>query len=296
MNLNDVPKLPDRKTLEQLPQTQLVDMLLAQQKITEGLIEEVKRLKIALGLDSQTSSKPPSTDILLKSEKPKKQSLSETSDSPKRKPGGQPGHQGSTRKGFNRIDRIEVLIPQHCSHCGSNNFENEPIGVQVQQVAQLVERPIEVVEYHQLRCRCSGCGQESSGEWPLRVIPGQDLDAGLQALLGWLGCYGLLSYEKQAELLRELGQIEVGVGTLVTTNSRVAQTIDSAVNELKQVLPKQSYVHVDETPWVVKGVKEWLWVVANKTFCLFHAADTRGRVELETLLGKQFDGVLVSDV
>lgn len=56
-----------------------------------------------------------------------------------------------------------------------------------------------------------------------------------------------------------------------------------------------SHLHVDETPWIVKGVKEWLWVATHPNFCLFRHADTRSRVELETLLGKQFDGVLVSD-
>ena len=132
----------------------------------------------------------------------------------------------------------EELIPTHCDHCGSSRFENEPVLVKVQQVAQLVLHPIEVVEYHQSRLRCSCCKQESSGVWPNRVIPGQDLDAGLQALLGWLGCYGRISYEKQAELLGELGLGEVGVGTLVNTNARIATTITNAVNELALALPK----------------------------------------------------------
>ena len=43
------------------------------------------------------------------------------------------------------------------------------------------------------------------------------------------------------------------------------------------------------------GVKEWLWTASGKGFCLFHAAGTRGRVELETMLGKEFAGVLSSD-
>lgn len=36
---------------------------------------------------------------------------------------------------------------------------------------------------------------------------------------------------------------------------------------------------MDETPWLVKGVKEWLWIFANTDFALFHAADTRSRAE-----------------
>jgi hypothetical protein len=54
-------------------------------------------------LDSQTSSKPPSSDLLKKSEKKKE------TGKKKRKPGGQPGHEGKTRKGFGRVDRIEIL-------------------------------------------------------------------------------------------------------------------------------------------------------------------------------------------
>ena len=34
---------------------------------------------------------------------------------------------------------------------------------------------------------------------------------------------------------------------------------------------------------------------SGEGFCLFHAADTRGRVELETMLGTEFAGVLSSD-
>ncbi len=45
----------------------------------------------------------------------------------------------------------------------------------------------------------------------------------------------------------------------------------------------------------MKGVKEWLWTAAGENFCLFHAADTRSRAELETMLGNEFAGVLSSD-
>jgi transposase len=95
--------------------------------------------------------------------------------------------------------------------------------------------------------------------------------------------------------LWELGRIEVGVGTLQKTNQRVATAVKPAINALWEWAPLQSNVHVDETPWCVMGVKEWLWTASGEGFCLFHAADTRGRVELETMLGTEFAGVLSSD-
>ncbi|MBK1989686.1 transposase [Sphaerospermopsis aphanizomenoides BCCUSP55] len=57
----------------------------------------------------------------------------------------------------------------------------------------------------------------------------------------------------------------------------------------------QPNIHVDGTPWVVKGVKEWLWIFASTDFALFHAADTRSRAEVESILGSSYEGVLSSD-
>lgn len=80
----------------------------------------------------------------------------------------------------------------------------------------------------------------------------------------------------------ELGQIKVGVGTLVSTNQRLSKAIKNSLTALKNWIDKkQPPLNIDETPWSVKGVKEWLWVFANPQFCLFWAGDTRGREEIK---------------
>jgi transposase len=152
-----------------------------------------------------------------------------------------------------------------------------------------------VVEYEQQCCECATCGAVVWGTLPPEVVGEQSLAARLQGLLVWLGNYGHLSYEKQQELLRELGQIEVGTGTLQATNARLSQVVTGAVERLGAWVQQQAHVQVDETPWLVKGVKEWMWVACGVGFCLFHAGDTRSRAELETLLGQSFAGVLSSD-
>ncbi len=264
-----------------------------QQRTIEELQPEVERLKVILGQDSQTSSKPPSTDLLKKPEKQKESSeLTKTS---KRKPGGQPGHPGKTRRGFDRVDRYEVLRPQDCPCCGKSEFTEQPVSVQRQQVVQLVERPLEIVEYQRQTCQCVHCGQTHTAAWSENIMPGQDLSVGLQALLVWLGNYGHLSYEKQQELLRELGDIDIGVGTLQATNARMAQAVEGSVKSLREWVKQQPIVHVDESPWPVLGLKEWLWVTTGQEFCLFHAADTRSRAELTQQLGQEFNGVISSD-
>jgi len=196
---------------------------------------------------------------------------------------------------FGRVDRYELLRPERCPYCGSQEFQQQPVAVHHQQVARLVERPIEVVEYQRHSCQCACCAQVIAAPWAQEVVPGQDMSVGLQALLVWLGNLGHLSYEKQQELIWELGQIDIRVGTLQATNSRMAAGVAKPVASLWEWAQQQSHVHVDETPWCVMGVKEWLWVATGSGFCLFHAGDTRSRSELETMLGSEFAGVLSSD-
>ncbi|OUL29692.1 IS66 family transposase [Nostoc sp. 106C] len=301
MNQN-LPQDLNPESLNQLPKEKLVEIIIEQSKVIRELQktilelqQEIERLKVSRDLDSSNSSKPPSQDIHKKSEN-KKAPAQDQSNHPKRKPGGQPGHQGKTRKGFGRIDRFEILRPTDCICCGHKAFACVAVKVEKHTVAQLVERPIEIVEYQRHTCVCESCGNVQTSSWPEDIIPGQDLGISLQAFLGWANNYAHMPYEKQQEMLWELGQIEIGLGTLVATNERITQAIEPSIRELSNwVKQTQPNVHVDETPWSVKGVKEWLWVVANADFCLFTAADTRSRAELETILGAKYTGVLSSD-
>lgn len=244
-------KAKSDEELNQLSKDQLVEII-------KALQEEIAWLKQSLKLDSKTSSKPPSGDLIKKSEK-KKYARPCAQEETKRKPGGQPGHEGKTRKGFGRVDRIEIWQPQICRWCGGTDFLGDETNIEVQQVAQLVAKPIEIVEYHLCSCQCANCKVKVSPPWPDEIIESQDLGVRLQAFIGWLGNYGHMPYAKIRELLYELGEIDIGEGTLVATNQRVATSVKTPFKQLGEwVKTEQPNVHVDETPWVVKGVKEWL--------------------------------------
>lgn len=92
-----VPLQQSDDELYQLSKEELVETI-------KALSVEIARLKEIINRDSFTSSKPPSLDIIKKSEK-KKSTEDSLPDETKRAPGGQPGHTGKTRKGFGRVDR-----------------------------------------------------------------------------------------------------------------------------------------------------------------------------------------------
>jgi transposase len=65
------PDPDEQAQLNQLSKEELVLLVIeAKQKLKE-LEERIAQLTISLNLDSKNSSKPPSTDLLKKSEKPK---------------------------------------------------------------------------------------------------------------------------------------------------------------------------------------------------------------------------------
>lgn len=89
--------------------------------------------------------------------------------------------------------------------------------------------------------------------------------------------------------------VEIGAGTLVATTERVAASVKETVEALANWIAEQEYNHVDETMWPIKGVKEWLWSYSGEGYALYRGADTRSRAELESVLGEEYAGVLISD-
>lgn len=143
--------------------------MLGRNQFQEFLPYLLTLLKVSRNLDSSNSSKPPSGDIHKKSEN-KKAPPQKESNQPKKKPGGQLGHQGKTRKGFGRVDRYEILRPEDCVYCGHKAFTTVAVKVEKHSVAQLVERPIEIVEYQRHTCICECCGNLQAAQWPQDII------------------------------------------------------------------------------------------------------------------------------
>lgn len=90
----DLPPELERERLNELPKEELVEMIIQQASVNRELLssiqelkQEIEKLRVIADLDSKTSSKPPSTDLLKKSEKNKPETES-FADRPKRSLGG----------------------------------------------------------------------------------------------------------------------------------------------------------------------------------------------------------------
>jgi hypothetical protein len=156
----NLPPQPSRTALleqcEHAPE-QAVDLLqLLWEKLEEQQIQiekqtkEIAKLKAKLSLNSRNSSKPPSTD---KSNPgggapKKKDSNPGRRKGPKRKPGAQKGHKGSTLEQTLHPDfRVELEAPKKCN-CGEDLSDLPACGKQVRQILDLPENiKIQTTEY-----------------------------------------------------------------------------------------------------------------------------------------------------
>ena len=126
----------------------------------ETLRNEVAELKRRLGQNSRNSSKPPSSDPPFA--KPAPKSLRRKSG---RKPGGQPGHPGSTLALVDDPDERLRHEPGPCAGCGADLAGAPEVGMERRQVFDLPPMTVQVTE-HQLIARRCGCGTTTCGSAP----------------------------------------------------------------------------------------------------------------------------------
>jgi len=81
--------------------------------------------------------------------------------------------------------RIEELLPSNCPACG-NDVELVAGGPKkVQQVAELIEQPVEIREYQRGLCQCQSCGWSGSAPLPWGIKEGFSYGGRLSSVVGW---------------------------------------------------------------------------------------------------------------
>ena len=255
------------------------------------LREENQRLKERLGLNSNNSSKPPSSDAPGTPRQPKKPTG--------RRPGGQPGHKKHERKLLppEQVQHFVELVPKQCKGCGRRLMgrDGKP---HLHQVVEVPPLSAIVTEYRGHALECSGCGTVTREEVPAHASSafGDRLGA-LASLL--VGKYRL-SKRLVKDALSDMLGVQLSVGSVVNLEGDMAEALAPAVLEAGEYVRAADRAHADETGWVEgrqegRGKRAWLWMVATALVAVFHIDKSRGGKVARALLGEDFTGLLVSD-
>ncbi len=253
------------------------------------LVAENKELRRRLGMNSSNSSKPPSSDppgaVSAKEKKKKKK---------KRKRGGQKGHRGHQRSLLppERVDSIVDIEPDTCKTCG-DVLDGEHFDPLIHQMLELVDGKIDVTEYRLYRMNCR-CGAESRGELPGGVMPFL-LGPRMTAVVALLTGKYRLSKRNTRELLIDLFDVEISIGTISAAEKRMSAALAEPVREAENFIREQDIIHVDETGWKEENKRAWLWVAVTSLVVVFKIAFSRSAAVAKELLGENFSNRIVSD-
>lgn len=257
------------------------------------LREEVRQLqeKVArLEKNSSTSSKPPSSDIT----KP----LSEQRRPGERKIGAQERHRGKQREMLlpEQVDDTKDLQPlKECPNCGHALEEPEEPDELVQQTVELLEKPIEVIEYHRPGRWCSKCGKMHYAPLPEGVIEGQLCGPRLQALIAYMKGNLGASYTELSQFCADVLGLTVSRGMLCRVIARVNQALEPPYQELEAHIRTETVLNIDESGWYDSGSRYWVWLFCTPLVAFFSIQRSRGCKVLQEILGATFSGAIISD-
>jgi transposase len=275
-----------------------IDLILELVATVERLtarVEELERKVALLIRDSSNSSKPPSSDG--PTAKPKARPPLK---SKKRRRGGQPGHKGSNRELIppEEVDEIILVVPEFCDLCGAaltpETGSEEPSGKYWRHQVVDIPEPKPAVTEYQLGCvRCS-CGAENWGKIPPMARSG--FGPRLTAFLAHLTGLHRVTRRGCEEIAKTIFGIDICLGSVCKLHQEVSESLESAHAKVRQTLPEQPVLNVDETGWKTQGKGRWLWVFVTPVVAFFHVAASRGSKVLKEVLGDEYKGILCSDM
>jgi transposase len=258
------------------------------QQNLEQVHQRLRAVEEQLKKNSRNSHKPPSSDGLKKIPKVRKPSG--------KKPGGQKGHKGTTLQMVENPDIIEVHKVERCGRCGQSLKAEKVLGYDRRQVFDLPPIQVEVTEHQAEIKECGRCGTFTTAEFPEQVTHKVQYGAGLKATAAYIKSYGLLSYERAAELFEDLFGVPLSGGTLVHIDREIGERLEEVNDRIKEQILYSPIVHFDETGMRIEGKLHWLHVAGTEEATYYVPHGKRGSQAIDAIgILPSFEGIAVHD-
>ena len=265
----------------------IVDYGLALEEQVRQLQDQVRRLEARvaelearLAQDSSNSSRPPSSDGLGKAPP---RSLRTQSG---RKPGGQPGHPGSTLQAVAKPDHVKVhaltLCP--CGQCGGVSLLGQPVlDHECRQVFDLPALQLSVTEHQAEIKRCPVSGRKVSAAFPAGVLAPVQYGPNFRGLTLYLFNQQLLPFDRLRQTCLDLFGQPLSLGTLTQTHQSAYHALAPVESAVIRALIQAAVVHVDESGLRVAGGLHWLHVACTTELTHYGVHANRGTEAMDAL-------------
>lgn len=223
--------------------------------------------------------------------KPKNKPPRDNTPTPSRKKrGGLFGHTGWFRQKPRTIDKIEDVRLDTCPLCGCKDIR-ECAGIHEHLQQDIILPQIETTLFKKHLYYCKGCKRvvtaRGDGE-----LPNSYIGPTARALAVFLK-YGVkISDRDIVNIFGKMFNLKIRASSIAGFREQLKHQAKGIYDELLEGLRQSGFIHADETGW---GLMGWLWKFSNKKICITHIDKSRGQKVVEAVLGKEYEGVLISD-
>jgi transposase len=254
------------------------------QQRLDAVEKRTEKLEARTRMNSQNSSKPPSSDSPFNKQK-KKTKKSKT------KRGGQKGHKGYQQQMLNPTDTIN-LMPENCN-CGSMSLD--PNSIEPFYTHQHIELPkiqLDVTHFILHRGKCQCCGKTVKATIP------SDLRSGYGPRLSAVVCELSGSHGASRQTVQDFCQSVLGLPISTGGIQRIIDRSSAAIKPIYDALGnrarRQDVNGIDETSWFKCGKLHWLWTMVSSAVAFFMIHPNRNKEAFLQLIA-DWKGILISD-
>ena len=241
------------------------------QDTISSLQATIKELQRQLGLNSQNSSKPPSTDGF---KKPRTKSLRQSSG---KKVGGQKAHKGSCQKIPHEPDEVKQHYPDKCLTCPHlSECKSSGSVFQCGQSRFVIDAKIEtIVTEHQAmevaHCPCSN--EKLSATFPSDVKAYTQYGSTISVLATIFNTFGAVSTNRIQTIFKNLLDVTISEATILSMIDKGASLVTDTVKQIKAHIETNSDIaHADETGLNVNSKTFWVHTASTDkyTYLILH--------------------------
>ena len=212
---------------------------LALLKGIEALEAENKQLRDQLALNSQNSSKPPSSDQSRKNKSLRK--------SRGRSRGGQPGHKGHHLPFSESPDHVERHFVNTCETCGEDLSKVAVEATHKRQVFDLPALQLEVTEHQVEQKICPCCRHLNRSSFPAGIEGPTQYGPRIKGLAVYLNQYQFLPFDRCQQFFEDLFGQPLNAATIYASLQQAAHRLYPFQQQVAEALIQAEVVHFDET-------------------------------------------------
>jgi transposase len=264
------------------------------QALVTVLSERLTHLEERLKQNSQNSSQPPSKDGFGKKVKVSKPHRKKPNRLQKVAP----------QRGLYPVEQCQSVysqVPEHCHQCQEALSGKDPHPYR-HQVIEIPPITPTVVEYQLHQLACGHCGALTRGALPPEVC-GSGYGERLAGVVSLLSSEYRQSHRMVQRLMKAVFNISISRSSVNRLRQEVSEAVSAAVESARQYVQTQGVLHSDETSFKQgnrdglnpKQTQGWVWTLVTPLVSFFEVVLSRSGATAQTIMGKEFAGVVVSD-